>query len=431
MAYQLYIKAGTEAGETADAERFDWVLLDASGGNAGEGQGDTRDTLEAQLQSIGVEAAEVIGIIPAFDVTPCSARIPGRQKRMIRQALPFAVEEQLAQDIDSVHLALGSQKHNEWQVAAIDRERMDVYTAWFDTFGYPVQAIHADAMLLPAGQHQWIVLVEENQALIRQRDGGWYEVPVEGLGVFMDSLIEAYGGETPPGVRLLATPQAAEVHRMALASLEQHPDALIHVETLEQPPLGLMVASLAEGDAEAINLCQGEHGAHASGHSPLWRWRAVAVVAVIGIVAQLGFMAAEGVYYRNQAARFDEQAVSTYRDYFPDDSRTHAGNLRRVVQGKMRAAQEGGGGGDFLAMLRATGQQYEGLDEPQSLRFDAIQFSRSRGELRAELRGQSFAQLDTMRNGLSSSGFNARIGSVVNNEDGTEARLTVRQGGSG
>ncbi|MGM0434786.1 MAG: type II secretion system protein GspL [Pseudomonadota bacterium] len=429
MAYQLYIRAGSGAGEDSDAEGFDWVLMDASGNLDGEGQGDSRDNLEARLEAIGAEAIEITGIIPALDVTPCAAHIPGRQKRMIRQALPFAVEEQLAQDIDSVHLALGSQIRNEWRVAAIDRERMDAYAAWFNTFGYPVRAIHADAMLLPAGQHQWTILVEDSQALIQEHDSGWYEVPVEGLSVFLDSLIEAHGAETPPGARVLATPYAAEQHRMALASLEQHPDALIHVETLEKAPLRLMVESLVAGHADAINLCQGDYAPTSSGHSPLRRWRPVAIVAAIGIVAQLGFMVAEGVYYRNQAQRFDEQAVAIYREYFPDDSRTHADNLRRVTKGKIRAARDGGSGGDFLAMLRATGQQYQGLDDPESLRFDTIQFSRSRGELRIELRGESFAQLDAMRNGLSGSGFSARIGSVVNNEDGTEARLTVRQGG--
>ncbi|WP_077531404.1 type II secretion system protein GspL [Vreelandella utahensis] len=429
MAYQLYIRAGAEAGEGSDADGFDWVLLDASGNLGGEGQGDSRENLETRLEAIGVEAAEVIGIIPTLDVTPCSARIPGRQKRMIRQALPFAVEEQLAQDIDSVHLALGTQTRNEWQVAAIDRERMDAYAAWFDTFGYPVRAIHADAMLLPAVQHHWTILVEESQALIQEHGSGWYQVPVEGLSVFLDSLIESYGAETPQGARVLATPHAAEQHRMALASLEQHPDALIHVETLEQPPLRLMVESLVGGNAEAVDLCQGDYAPASSGHSPLRRWRPVAIVAAIGIAAQLGFMVAEGVYYRNQAQRFNEQAVAIYREYFPDESRTDADNLRRVTKGKIRAARDGGSGGDFLAMLRATGQQYQGLDDPQSLRFDTIQFSRSRGELRIELRGESFAQLDAMRNGLSSSGFSARIGSVVNSDDGTEARLTVRQGG--
>lgn len=429
MAYQLYIRAGIEAGEDGASPGFDWVLLDASGTMAGEGRSESREDLDARLQTIGVEAAETIGVIPALDVTPCTARIPGRQKRMIRQALPFAVEEQLAQDIDSVHLALGTEKQNEWRVAAVDRDRMAAYFEWLQAFGYPVRAIYADAMLLAPGQHQWTVLVEENQALIREHQGGWYEVPVEGLSVFMDSLIEEFAAETPPGARVMATPYAAEQHRMALASLEQHPDALIHVETLDTSSLRLMVENLIGGDVAVINLCQGEY-APTSGHrSPLRRWRPVAIVAAIGIVAQLGFMVAEGIYYGSQAKRFDDQALTLYREHFPDDSRTNAGNLQRVVQGRLRSAQESGGSGDFLAMLRATGQQYQALDDPESLNFETIQFSRSRGELRIELRGESFSQLDSMRDGLSSSGFSARIGSVVNSDDGTEARLTLSQGG--
>ena len=424
MAYTLFLRDNPDTPSC-----FDWLLSDVTGEVHAQGQGAERSEVEERLAEFDVSKIQIVGIISAFDVTHCTARIPGRQKRVIHQALPFAVEEQIAQDIDSVHLALGNQSNNEWQVAAIDRPTLEAYLERLEAWEYPVSAVYADAMLLPLDKQHWTVLVETEQALIHSRDGAWYAVPVEALSVFLDSLVHSLKSEAPPGVRILTTAHAHEEHRVALAALDQNPDALVHVEELTESPLTLMArGALAEG-AGVINLCQRRFAPTDTRQSSLRRWRPVAVVAAIGIILQLGFMLAEGYYYRQQAQRFDQQAMAIYQDLFPNDTRTHAGNLKRVLTGKLRAAKEGGKSGEFLTLLRYTGHQYQQLDNTDSLHFDAIQFSAQRGELRVELRGESFSQLDSMRTGLSDAGLGADIGSVVNNDDGTRARLTITQGG--
>jgi len=201
------------------------------------------------------------------------------------------------------------------------------------------------------------------------------------------------------------------------------------VEELSEPPLKLFAKGLHSTAQGVINLCQGRLAPADTRRSPLRRWRPVAVVAALGLMMQLGLMVAEGIHYQNQAKRLDERAMGIYSDLFPNDTRVDANNLRRVLMGQLRAAEQGGGGGDFLTLLRYTGHQYQKLSSTDSLRFNAIQFSKQRGELRVELRGENFSQLDAMRTGLSDAGLNASIGSVVNNEDGTRARLTISQGG--
>ena len=424
MAYTLFLRDDPDT-----PSRYDWLLADVTGEVHAQGEAAEQSDVEERLAQMGVSRVQIVGIISAFDVTHCTARIPGRQKRVIHQALPFAVEEQIAQDIDSVHLALGSQSNNEWQVAAIDEPTLEGYLERLEGWEYPVSAVYADAMLLPLDTQQWTVLVEAEQALIHSRDGAWYAVPVDALSVFVDSLVHSLDSDTPPGVHISATPRAHEEHRMALAALDQNPDAAVQIEELAESPLAFMARGALGEDTGLINLCQGRFAPADTRQSSLHRWRPVAVVAVIGIVLQLGFMVAEGYYYQQQAQRFDQQAMAIYRDLFPSDTRTHADNLKRVLTGQLRAAEQGGQGGEFLTLLRYTGHQYQQLDDSDSLRFDAIQFSAQRGELRVELRGENFSQLDSMRTGLSNAGLSAQIGSVVNNEDGTRARLTITQGG--
>ena len=48
-------------------------------------------------------------VLPVEAVTSCAVNLPTRKARWLRQALPFAVEELLAEEVELMHLALGEQ----------------------------------------------------------------------------------------------------------------------------------------------------------------------------------------------------------------------------------------------------------------------------------------------------------------------------------
>ncbi len=431
MAYTLYLRlTGTrEEGEGETVDYFDWVLLDTGGDFVAEGQSSPRDQIETALEEHGAGNVRLVGVIPAFDVSYCTARIPGRQKRVILQALPYSVEEQVAQDIEDMHLVLGERLDGEWQVGAVDRTTMQQHLARFHTWQRPISAVYADAMLLPSESNRWTVLVEDEQALVHGENGEWYDVPLDGLAVFTESLLATWTEETPPRIVIHTSPDVLERKRMELAALEQNPDALVTIEELTVSPLRLMAECHSAESSRPIDLCQGEFAQYHSGHSPWRPWVPVGVIAGVAFVIQLGLMVAEGLHFQERAETYEARAMEVYRELFPDDTRATADNVQRILTGRLRAAERGEGGTDFLTLLRYAGYEYLQAENNERIRFDAINFSRQRGELVVELRGESFSQLDNMRSGLSSAGLQARIGSVVNEEDHTRGRLTIAQGG--
>ena len=431
MSYLLYLRPHPDAVDApSQSPRFDWVLLDAAGDTLAEGADEPREAVENALSANRIDQPRVAGLIPAYEVSHCSARIPARQSRFIQQALPFAVEEQVAQDIEDMHLAVGRRSGDLWQVAAIDRHRMAAYQALFNSWEYPLEGIYADAMMLPTQRSRWSALVSEGHVLVAGSEGEWFDVPVDGLSVFIDSLVKDSDPDNPPVVRLYLSPQEAEERQVELAALGQNPEIDLQSVTLDIGDLSFLARTHHQHPKQPLNLCQGEFSLRDHGDSPLRRWRAVAVVAAIGLVLQLGLMAADGYYHYQRADAFEERAVALYQDIFPSDSRVHAGNLKANLQGRLRAADRGGSQADYLDLLRQAGYQYQQLENPDQVRFDSINFSRQRGELVMELRGDSFSRLDSLRSGLNEAGLQARIGSVVNEDDHTRGRITVSQGGS-
>jgi general secretion pathway protein L len=120
--------------------------------------------------------------------------------------------------------------------------------------------------------------------------------------------------------------------------------------------------------------------------------------------------------------------MAIYRDAFPNDRRTHAGNVQRVIEGQLRVAGSSGPDMGFITLMKYTGQQYAQLPGTRSVNFNSVNYSRSRGELIVDVRADSYDRLSALRNGLASQGLEAQIGSVVNEASGARGRLTVSGG---
>ena len=151
-------------------------------------------------------------------------------------------------------------------------------------------------------------------------------------------------------------------------------------------------------------------------------------VAAVWFGVQVALNLGMGLYYQNQAEELQNEAMAIYRDAFPNDRRTHAGNVRRVIEGQLRVAGASGPEVDFITLMKYTGDQYGRLQNPGAVTFNSINYSRSRGELVVDIRADSYDRLSRLRNGLASEGLQAQIGSVVNESSGARGRLTVSGG---
>ena len=112
-------------------QAVEWVLVDSNGTRrSGVSSGD----LEQAATAAGDHA--VIVLVPAEDVLLTSVHIPARSQAKIRAALPFALEEDLADDVEDLHFAVGDrQENNRLPVAVVSREKMSRWQERLDEAG--------------------------------------------------------------------------------------------------------------------------------------------------------------------------------------------------------------------------------------------------------------------------------------------------------
>lgn len=434
MSYRLYVhcdKMITEEMAAAGDVVFDWVLLDAGGDVQARGSGDRRDAIEQILVQNALDNVNMIGLVPGDEVLFCIADIPARQTRFIRQALPFAIEEQLAQDVETMHLALGASADEGYRVAAIDRKAM---VRWSDLFGQwantRLTAIYSDAAMLPVGDDDWAICLSGDTALLASKRGEWLRMKSDNVSMFAGTLTLPPEDEVVSEVRitLYGDQGAQDSHQNLDAVFASNSTIALKREVLEISTVELLAHAHHRHLCEPINLCEGEFAIGSSNASVLRPWRPLIAVACTWFVLQVGLEIGLGFYQEHKAEQLQQQAMTIYRQYFPQDRRTHAGNVRRVIEGQLRQVGSDGGTADFLSLIRQTGQQFDALPGKEAVSFTSLNYSQSRGELIVDLRADSFNKLSALRNGLVQRGLDADIGSVVNEASGARGRLTISGG---
>lgn len=115
-------------------------------------------------------------LVPTEQVRLLVVDLPlaSRAKRL--QALPFAIEDQIAEPLESVHLALGAEITPRRYLVGVVRH--ELIAAWVDVAeeaGLGHAAMVPDALALPSpGEGQWAVDLGTERAVVRAADGSGF-----------------------------------------------------------------------------------------------------------------------------------------------------------------------------------------------------------------------------------------------------------------
>ncbi|WP_448661323.1 type II secretion system protein GspL [Sphingomonas sp. CJ20] len=137
--------------------------------------------------------------------------LPNRAKRL--EALPFAVEDLVAEPLESLHLALGGEvAPKRYLVGVVADAVMAEWVALAEAAGLGHAAIVPDALALPIpGAGAWAVDLAGDRALVRTGDGAGFAVPAA-------LLVPAWEAAGRPAVQAYGAPLPVEMGAAAAVS---------------------------------------------------------------------------------------------------------------------------------------------------------------------------------------------------------------------
>jgi general secretion pathway protein L len=214
--------------------------------------------------------------------------------------------------------------------------------------------------------------------------------------------------------------------KMLLAEIEQYPHVSVNIEEVSSTAFEYLCAQYFQLKKLPLNLCQGAYQVSSKSKGVWARWRAVALIAGLGFLLQLGLFVGEGVYINKQADQLSENALAEYKNAIPTARNITVDKLPRIIKGQLNQLSAGGVTKlDFLDLLGESGNQFNLSPYKSSLVFNSINYSEQRGELMLEMHAKSFEQLEALKKAIVDSGLNAKISSAVQEKEYFKGRISV------
>lgn len=385
-------------------EHFNWCKLDPASAEVS----DSGSAHVDELKSICSETGLVTVFLPQQAILLTSALLPARASKQQINAIAFAIEEHLADDIENCFFAVTSQQKNgAVPVAVIDQQIMDDCTQLFSRLHINIRQILPPIYLCPWSDEEDVlasVCPLSDGYLVRC---GLHE------GLFCQSSI------LNQLLSLLDQQTDSDRNRLILFGEAGLTENKVEEWTIDRRDK-IDLLSQKIDPQQVINLKQKQYQSTHQWKAILkhWKWP-VAAMILLGLVV----IASNFLDLMNQQRIFDElihQQQSMLKQYLPDLATTEQPKKQLIkVLADNRSGKDGTG---FMEMLHEYSQLKAGF---KAIENDKIQYQQSR--LVINLQSKDLKSLESFRAKLEKSQYPAEIENVNINPDKTTGRLVMQE----
>jgi general secretion pathway protein L len=428
-----------------------WMVVDAVGARSGAiGSG------ELAAAAADADPRRVLLLVPGSEIHLAAPQLPARGGARLLQAIPFALEEQLASDVDGLHFALGprSADGSRATVAAVARGRFEEWLGACSAAGITPDSVLSDAFAVPCSPRGLSLLLDGRQLYVSRGGTLPFVLDADPLDLALELALTPPAASTEEGATDGAAPVAGESAATgespaagdgaaALAELGATPGgehvtfyasaadyereqvlieglrervATLQVKLLPDGPLPLLAAHASTGTV--VELLQGGYAAKTSFGERLKRWRLPAALAAAALLVLIGNQAV-GIWQLRQAEKqVDAQIAELFAQVLPGQPVVDA---RAQLQGVLNQGR--GAGSGLLPALTVIAQA---LAQTPSGKLESISYRGDGMDLR--MTAPTVEAIDAVKQHMSQNGIAVELQSATPRGDVVEGRLQVRWG---
>ncbi|HUS24068.1 MAG TPA: type II secretion system protein GspL [Candidatus Binatia bacterium] len=332
----------------------------------------------APLESIAPLAAgrQLVLLVPGTEVRLATVKVPARQPQKVLQAAPYALEDQMAEDVETLQFAIGPrQEDGSHPVAIVARARLDAWLARLQAHHLRPAAVVSETLCLPRnGPGHWIGVVDAARVTVRTATWSGFACPLDDLPMALE----------------LADPESRVPLKMHLAH-----DVAYDFSKLSHPvellPGGSALETLVRGyrPDTAINLLQGSYSGREDWQRAWQPWRAAAVLAGLWLALALLVELIQGIRTGQELRAQETRNLARFQATFPGqkplaDLALQLDSLQAASRNTQRAP--------LLPLLQLLA---EALAANPGLTVQSLQFRE--GALFLNLNGKDYQAVEALR----------------------------------
>jgi general secretion pathway protein L len=399
------------------------------------GQLDHQDNISVLTEY--AKGRHVTVLVDSADVRLHRHFMPRKPTRQLLKALPFMLEDELAEDIEHLHFAIeetGYDKKLEqyWvNIAIVKRSLLQRWLTLLAEANIQVKSMLPDVLCLPDLSHQFgeesksiSILEYANGWLIRESNWGGLFLTDPWLPMYFEKLIPALkqdGADSQNTVSAIEVNYFSPLPADLTASLIESEQVNLSAADQELPML------LLAQQAESLkwNLLQGDF-AQKKAVSKNWSlWRPAAILLCITLSIQFVMTITK---WQSAAHGLDvakQELTQMYQSAFPKE-KLRINILRTQLKRKVAAV-----GGDtnldssgFIELMTKLTVIFK---KSPNINLDSIRYDDKRGELRLNASAPSFQQFEQFKTDIEKLGLSVKQGAVNNEGNTVSGSLSIEE----
>jgi general secretion pathway protein L len=417
----------------ADSFRWCWML-------DGKPQSTASGNLEALHSAVSGMAQQAWLLLPGTKVVTRELEYNEKEKKHLRNLIPFQLEDSVVGDIDDLHFALGEAILGKVTVSYTDKQWLRQVFEQLTSIGIEVSRCWSAPTLLPfnssgsakAGHARepklsetkdsaalldspatvtWVVSMQDGTVDLRFGEQQGFTLPKSHFAVALSLLLSAQGlDENLPNLVLRA---GTETQLKILLRLLPKPLAARVTDQLVTSEWQL------DYEGKAIDLCQTDFSQRLPVERWLKQWRGVGIFAAVTLVIYMGvlFFNIHKLNKENLAIR--QQTEAAFRKVIPSGP---ADDPEKKLRIKLTALQPKAQSGSVVALLAGVLPM---IATNSDVSVKTISYASETGEINLNIQSHSFGSIDTLQKSIESQGFKVELLTANAQGDINTARLKI------
>lgn len=346
---------------------------------------------------------DIVVLVPAEEVLLTTATLPKMNRSRLRQALPYALEEQLVEDVDHLHFAAGEYVgENILPVAVVSREKMQTWLALLQSWQIKPDVMIPLMLAVPVTEETWSVMLSD-VALVRTGKASGFMCDKINLANLLSLALK--GAISSPREIIIFQDDNESMPLSLPLVVREHRASKVEMRDM-----------LTRGAAETpfINLLQLAYQVKKSRLPKMSQvLKAAMVLTAAWAVLLIFYPVVSLLILQSRVNSVESQMKIIYQRQFPQSDSMIAPRLR--LEEKLQARQNGAGDNRLFLLLSNVGK---GMNETQGIQLKRIDYANDllTVELSAPTPGDFSRFTDSLtRQGLSVKQQNANLsGARVN-----------------
>ncbi|MCG9691403.1 type II secretion system protein GspL [Vibrio sp. Isolate22] len=358
------------------------------------------------------EKRSCIALLPGNECLIKRVEIPKGAARQFDSMLPFLLEDEVAQDIEDLHLTILDKDATHATVCGVEREWLKQALDTFREANIIFRKVLPDTLALPLEELGISALQIEQHWLLRQSNYQAVSINEAWLPMFLQSdWVALDDEEQSPTIFSYTALPSDDVQQQSGIEWQAKPAELV-MSLLSQQAI-----------TSGVNLLTGTFKTKSS-FSKYWRvWQKVAIAACLLVAVIVTQQILKVQQFEAQAAAYRTESERIFRSVLPGKQRIPTVSyLKRQMNDE---AKKYGGSGDGDSLLGWLALLPETLGQVKAIEVNSIRYDGNRSEVRLEAKSSDFQHFETARVKLEEK-FTVEQGPLNRNGDAVFGSFTLK-----